>query len=293
MKTAGRIVGTAAVLAGRQAQDSPIYGAERRGAPMAAYVRIDRAPIFERGAVTRPDLVVVADETLLDDPTVQPLAGLAAGGTLVVATSHPEEEVRAHTGHAGRVIARDFLALALDRVGTPVGLSTALASVCCALLGLSERATEEALQAELAAAGVADDRLQRSLGLAAAARTGIGPVELERPAGDARSATAVVDVACAPAWTGTPSVAAPANTRSRGTGSWRVFRPVIALDRCTRCWICFVWCPDGAIALEADDTPRVDHGVCKGCLVCADACPTGAITAVREVHSWNGAEHTV
>lgn len=35
-KTASRIVGTAAFLQGYTAQDSPIYGAERRGAPVAA-----------------------------------------------------------------------------------------------------------------------------------------------------------------------------------------------------------------------------------------------------------------
>ena len=29
---------------------------------------------------------------------------------------------------------------------------------------------------------------------------------------------------------------------------WRVTRPVINLERCTHCWICFVNCPDGAIA---------------------------------------------
>ncbi len=40
MKTASRIVGSAAFRAGYVVQDSPIYGAERRGAPMAALVRI-------------------------------------------------------------------------------------------------------------------------------------------------------------------------------------------------------------------------------------------------------------
>ena len=33
-KTASRILGTAAFLEGFVAQDSPIYGAERRGAPL-------------------------------------------------------------------------------------------------------------------------------------------------------------------------------------------------------------------------------------------------------------------
>lgn len=291
MKTASRIVGTAAVLDGRVAQDSPIYGAERRGAPMAAFVRIAGAAIFERGAIRHPDLVVVADETLLDDPAAQPLAGLAADGALLLATAHSEAEARAHTGHPGPIIARDFLTLALDEVGTPAGVSTALASATCALLGLPERATDEALGAELAAAGIAAGRLPPSLRLAAEARAGLEPLALAvRPGERAPSGAAVVDVSRAPAWIGTPSVGAGPNTRARRTGSWRVFRPVIALDRCTRCWICFVWCPDGAIDLDADDTPRIDYEVCKGCLVCVEECPTGAISAAREVRRWNGAE---
>jgi len=55
-KTASRILGTAAFLSGLQAQDSPVYGAERRGAPLTAFTRIDTQPIRERGAVVDPCL---------------------------------------------------------------------------------------------------------------------------------------------------------------------------------------------------------------------------------------------
>jgi pyruvate ferredoxin oxidoreductase gamma subunit len=287
VKTASRVVGTAAALDGRVAQDSPVYGAERRGAPMAAYVRIADAPIFERGAITSPDVVVVADDTLLDDPAVHPLSGLPDDGVLVLSTSHSEDETHAYTRHPGAILPRDFLALALDAVGTPVGVSTALASVTCALLGFPDRVADEALAAELVAAGVPVERVQPSLRLAAAARHGVQRAALPGRDGGV-PAGAVVDVTFAPASVGTPSVASVPNTRSRRTGSWRLFRPIIALERCTRCWACYVWCPDGAIALDADDTPRVDDDVCKGCLVCAEECPAGAISAVREVRHWPG-----
>ena len=80
MKTASRIVGTAAFRQGYYAQDSPVYGAERRGAPMVAFTRFDSRPVLERGLVTAPDLVVVADASLLNDPLVRPLDGLSATG---------------------------------------------------------------------------------------------------------------------------------------------------------------------------------------------------------------------
>ena len=54
MKTASRILGSAFFGAGFEVQDAPRYGAERRGAPIFAYVRAGRDPINERGPILRP-----------------------------------------------------------------------------------------------------------------------------------------------------------------------------------------------------------------------------------------------
>ena len=61
MKTASRVLGSAFFIEGYEVQDAPRYGAERRGAPIFAYVRASKHPINERGIILRPDLVVVAD----------------------------------------------------------------------------------------------------------------------------------------------------------------------------------------------------------------------------------------
>ncbi len=84
MKTASRIVGTAAFREGHYAQDSPLYGAERRGAPMAAFTRIADPPILERGVIAEPDIVVIADETLLEDSQARPLEGLLPWGAVAI-----------------------------------------------------------------------------------------------------------------------------------------------------------------------------------------------------------------
>jgi len=68
MKTASRILGTALFLEGYEVQDAPRYGAERRGAPIFAFVRAARKIINERGIIAVPDLVVVADDTLVPVP---------------------------------------------------------------------------------------------------------------------------------------------------------------------------------------------------------------------------------
>ena len=84
MKTASRILGTAFFLEGFEVQDAPRYGAERRGAPIFAYVRADRKPILERGVIHQPDLVIVADDSLIPVPGAGVLADLDAHGVLLI-----------------------------------------------------------------------------------------------------------------------------------------------------------------------------------------------------------------
>ncbi|ODS30552.1 MAG: 2-ketoisovalerate ferredoxin reductase subunit gamma/delta [Candidatus Scalindua rubra] len=53
MKTASRIVSTASFLEGFFVQDCPVYGAERRGAPIMAFTRLSKEPILERGIIKK------------------------------------------------------------------------------------------------------------------------------------------------------------------------------------------------------------------------------------------------
>ena len=66
------------------------------------------------------------------------------------------------------------------------------------------------------------------------------------------------------------------------TGSWRTFRPEVDYSKCTRCTICWVYCPDAAITRREDDSPEIDYDYCKGCGICANECPTKAIAMKRE-----------
>lgn len=66
------------------------------------------------------------------------------------------------------------------------------------------------------------------------------------------------------------------------TGSWRTFRPEINFSKCTRCTLCWVYCPDAAITRGEDDSPKIDYDYCKGCGICTNECPTKAITMKRE-----------
>lgn len=64
MRMAARILARTAYLAGNQTQDFSMYGAERRGAPITAFVRYDPKAITTRGYIFEPDIVIIADDSL-------------------------------------------------------------------------------------------------------------------------------------------------------------------------------------------------------------------------------------
>ena len=56
-------------------------------------------------------------------------------------------------------------------------------------------------------------------------------------------------------------------------GTSRSERPVIRFDRCTKCKLCWVGCPDGAFDPTSDGLYDVDLAYCSGCGKCAEICP--------------------
>lgn len=68
------------------------------------------------------------------------------------------------------------------------------------------------------------------------------------------------------------------------TGDWRTFKPIHDPDKCTRCLLCPMICPDGAIKWsQKAESIEFDYAFCKGCGICANECPVDAIQMVREV----------
>lgn len=283
MKTASRILGSAAFHAGFVVQDSPVYGAERRGAPMAAFTRISREPILERGAIERPHLVVVADESILGDPSSQPLSG-CSDQTTVLINSAREKSAPTEALPPGSILEADLTSLALSLTGALVSLSTALGAAAASLVGLSLEQGLAGLEDELGGAHLTASRREANRSLAAAVYRLVGcwPRVREEVTTAGGLAPPLVDLAFESARRSTPTVYAVANTPERMTGNWRQFRPVLEKEKCSCCWACFVWCPEAAIALDEESYPVVDYTVCKGCLLCAHECPTDAFRIERE-----------
>jgi pyruvate ferredoxin oxidoreductase gamma subunit len=82
-KTASQILALALLRTGRSVQSFPEYGPERRGAPLRAYTRFGTRRVRRHDSITDPDLVVVLDDSLLEEPSVQ--EGVATDTSVLVA----------------------------------------------------------------------------------------------------------------------------------------------------------------------------------------------------------------
>jgi pyruvate ferredoxin oxidoreductase gamma subunit len=252
---------------------------------MAAFTRLAHQPILERGAILQPDLVVVADDTLLADPAAQPLAGCARACPVLLNSTQEAGAIQHSTGHSGRFLVSDFTTLVLDSTHTLASLSTALGVAAAHLAGLDYEHCLAGLEAELEETHLSAEQRLSNRQLAEAVYARVHDWTPVQEGADTLTVPEIplAEVTFEPPWRAAPSIYAIANSPERRTGNWRQFRPVLDPALCTRCWVCFVRCPEGAITLDAHDYPVVDYDVCKGCLLCVHECPTHAFSAAKEV----------
>jgi pyruvate ferredoxin oxidoreductase delta subunit len=76
--------------------------------------------------------------------------------------------------------------------------------------------------------------------------------------------------------------ARPGKARDNKTGSWRVFKPEFHHEKCTKCGLCKMICPEGCIQEDEGEFFIPDYEYCKGCGLCADECPSDAVEMKQE-----------
>jgi 2-oxoacid:acceptor oxidoreductase gamma subunit (pyruvate/2-ketoisovalerate family) len=274
---------------GKSVQAFGDYAAERSGAPVRAYARVDDDLITNRNKVYHPDHLVILDESLIDD---QVLSGLVHGGTLLInSTKSPEDFAHRFPGH--RVATLDATGIA-KRHG--IG-SRSVVIVNTTMAGAYVRAFDIAFE-DL-------EEVYGDLGLAsnlAAAREAYESVSILRIEGDPEVTPRETRMAA------TPASVIPLTDHHEGpapglhTGSWRSQLPRYVAPEAP----CVSACPAGndvvgfvqALAREGEDaaaeilartTPlaAVCGRVCPG--YCMDACSRsdldGAVN-VRALERW-------
>lgn len=66
------------------------------------------------------------------------------------------------------------------------------------------------------------------------------------------------------------------------TGDWKSRRPILDKEKCSKCGLCFLYCPEGCIRPDDEGYFISDLKYCKGCGICATECPRKAINMVVE-----------
>jgi pyruvate ferredoxin oxidoreductase gamma subunit len=125
--TAAKVLADSCLGGGRYVQAFPEYGPERAGAPLRAYNRISSTKLRMHCPVLEPDIVAVADATLLDSINV---AEGTKDNTIFLLTLRPKRSGKA----ASRTKPESFLfnatKIAIECFGRAMPNSPMLGAVC-------------------------------------------------------------------------------------------------------------------------------------------------------------------
>jgi phenylglyoxylate dehydrogenase gamma subunit len=108
---AATILATALVEEGKYAVAVPSFGFERRGAPVAAFLRMDTREIRRMTNIYEPDCIVCIDPTV--SRTIDIFEGVKPNATLVQTSRHPLPELKLSPA-VTTVGLCDAVAIALD-----------------------------------------------------------------------------------------------------------------------------------------------------------------------------------
>jgi len=278
---AAQALASAAYQEGGFSTAFPFFGAERRGAPVLAFTRIDEKRIYRKTQVYEPDVVVVLDESLLD--TVNVVEGMMPGGIVIVNSTKKPEEI--DVGIDVKMATVDATSIALEVLKVPATNSSTLGAVAKATGLVKLESVEKGIMQ------VFGDRLGPKIGEknARAARVAFERTIVGESHGHRMLTTAkkwLPDVKDLPIGVTSVSMETEAGLVGPGsfvenkTGSWKVFHPEYDREKCTMCNFCWFFCPEGCI-YRREDGMEFDMEYCKGCGICANECPAEALKMVR------------
>jgi pyruvate ferredoxin oxidoreductase gamma subunit len=141
---AAELLSIAAFKDGKFAQAFPSFGAERIGAPVQAFVRIDDKKIRTREEVRTPNYLIIQDSFLIG--AVPVLDGIKPDGLILVNSDQAPEDLNIKTTATVETI--PATEIALEIIGRPIP-NAIMIGAFCSLTGLvSIGAVQEAIMAK-------------------------------------------------------------------------------------------------------------------------------------------------
>src|SRR4030042_2058261 len=128
--TAAKVLADPCLMGGRYVRAFPEYGPERAGAPLRAYNRISSKKLRMHCPVLEPDIVAVADATLLD--SINTAEGAKENTIFIVNTSKDPKEIKEKlkAGHNQKVFSLDATKIAIECFGRAMPNAPMLGAVC-------------------------------------------------------------------------------------------------------------------------------------------------------------------
>ncbi|MCX6739963.1 MAG: 2-oxoacid:acceptor oxidoreductase family protein [Candidatus Parcubacteria bacterium] len=131
--TLAELIAMAAFYNGKQVQAFPVFGVERKGSPVTAFVKINDKFIRSREQVYEPDYIIVLDPSLVAIANV--LNGAKKSTIVIINSDKLPDQVC--PGYGGKIYCVPVLKIALEIIGKPI-INTAILGAFARISGLIE-----------------------------------------------------------------------------------------------------------------------------------------------------------
>lgn len=239
---------------GFQVQAFPFFGGERRGAPVAGYIRCGEKKITTHSFITKPDMVVIFDHERIS--AAKATEDLKPKGIALINTSSPSQFIGFTRNWQVYAVDARKISLA-HQIGRPedpyMVVNTAMAG---AMIAVFQTAFETQFPDEIIKTVLGDVLPQKISENYAAFLDG--------------KKTVIRFIADAsPMWQWlSKSRAIPYLTQPD--------------EHCTKCNLCYLFCPKRAIEATADGMYVIYEKKCNYCGICVTLCPRDAIAMITQ-----------
>ena len=238
--------------AGLEVQAFPFFGGERRGALVSGYLRCGEKKITTHSFISNPDMVVIFDHERIS--ITKALEGLKPGGIALINTVFPNQFLG---------LTRDWQIYTLNAraislmhgIGNPEDPYMVINS---AMAGAVLKLLEPIFKSQLS-----DNTIKAVLNNALSKKI------LENYAALLEGKKTVVKIMA----------------DASAMWQWLLKRRIIPHltqpdEHCTKCNLCYLFCPKRAIETTADGAYIIDEEKCNYCGICVTLCPCHAIVMV-------------